>query len=197
MAGEHPNFTTQAKVVATAHYQREWKRARSAIRRAIPGARLVRTGFTGVFVLEADGDCLEIAERLTRECSAYIGHATAVLAEEPSEEERLRAAAVRIGLEHVRPEESFCFRLRKRGSHALRQTTPRLEFELGSAIWDALQQRYGRRPKVDLKNPDVLVLAEVLGPVTALGIVRKDWTEPSVVPVETEMREGSRESPVR
>jgi tRNA(Ser,Leu) C12 N-acetylase TAN1 len=30
-------------------------------------------------------------------------------------------------------------------------------------------------PQVDLADPDVKVIAEVLGPSTAVGIVRKAW----------------------
>lgn len=166
-----------AKVIVTARRPRQGRRIRSALRRAIPGAEVRGAGFSSVYVLEADGDPLEIAGRLTVECSSCVGHATAVLAEEVSEQERLRGAAVRVGLEHVGPRESFCFRLRKRGSHWLQQATPQLETEIGSAIWLALQEHHGSRPTVNLEDPDVLVLAEVLGPRTAIGIVRKSWTK--------------------
>lgn len=153
----------------------------------MPESQVRGTRFTGVFVVEATGDPLEIAERLTRECSSCIGHATAVVAEEESEQEPIQEAAVRAGLEHVGPGETFCFRVRKRGSHRLAAPTPQLEFDIGSAIWLALQERDGKPPKVDLKEPDVMVIAEVLGPLAAVGIVRKGWKaapaagEPAVV----------------
>lgn len=130
--------------------------------------------------MEAAGDPFEIAERLTRECDARIGHATAVVAEEESEPEPIQEAAVRAGLKNVGPEETFCFRVRKRGSHRLTAPTPQLEFDIGSAIWLALQERDGKPPKVRLKAPDVMVIAEVLGPVTAIGIIRKAWKPPPV-----------------
>ena len=139
---------------------------------------MVGSGFTSVFVVETDGDPLAAAERLTRECADSIGHATAVVAEVVSEPQRLREAAVRVGLERVGADESFCFRLRKRGVHLLEAPTPQLEVEIGSAIWLALQERDGEPPKVDLRDPDVLVLAEVLGPTTAVGVVRKAWRAP-------------------
>ena len=30
--------------------------------------------------------------------------------------------------------------------------------------------KYQRRPKVNLKNPDITVIAEILGPIVAIGI---------------------------
>ncbi|NIO12056.1 MAG: hypothetical protein GTO40_30160 [Deltaproteobacteria bacterium] len=74
-------------------------------------------------------------------------------------------------------EESFCFRLHRRGLHFLKCDTLTLEREIGGAIWAALEARHGARPRVQLKNSSVTVVAEVLGPVTALGISRRDWRE--------------------
>jgi hypothetical protein len=41
----------------------------------------------------------------------------------------------------------------------------------------ALQQKYGKEPLVDLEDPDVSVVAEVLGPWTAIGISKKVWRQ--------------------
>jgi tRNA(Ser,Leu) C12 N-acetylase TAN1 len=32
-------------------------------------------------------------------------------------------------------------------------------------------------PRVDLTEPDVTIAAEVLGPVTLIGVVRKSWKD--------------------
>jgi tRNA(Ser,Leu) C12 N-acetylase TAN1 len=43
-----------------------------------------------------------------------------------------------------------------------------------------VEARLGREPLVNLSDPDVVIRAEVLGPVTLVGIVRKAWrTEPA------------------
>jgi tRNA(Ser,Leu) C12 N-acetylase TAN1 len=43
-----------------------------------------------------------------------------------------------------------------------------------------LEAKFGREPLVNLSDPDVVVRAEVLGPVTLVGVVRKAWrTEPA------------------
>ncbi len=47
----------------------------------------------------------------------------------------------------------------------------------GGAVWDALVGRDGTAPRVDLPRPDVLVNAEVLGPMTLVGIVRRAWRD--------------------
>jgi len=93
---------------------------------------------------------------------------------------------VRVGLAQVAADESFCFRLRKRGSHLLAAPTPQLEVEIGSTLWLALKERHGRRPKVDLEDPDVLVLAEILGPTAYVGIIRKAWRTTEPGPAEGE-----------
>ena len=176
----------QATVIVTARDILAQRQTRRALRRVSPDARVRGAGFTGVFVVEASGDAIELAARLTRECADSIGHATAVLAEELSEPVRLRDAVVRVGLAQVAADESFCFRLRKRGSHLLAAPTPQLEVEIGSTLWLALKERHGRRPKVDLEDPDVLVLAEILGPTAYVGIIRKAWRTTEPGPAEGE-----------
>jgi tRNA(Ser,Leu) C12 N-acetylase TAN1 len=150
---------------------------RFALRAAIPGARVRGTGFRGIFAVEAGGDASELAKLICRECSEKIGHVTAVLATVESTEETIKGAAARIGAAQIGPEESFCFRLHKRGAHGLAQDTSKLEPEIGGAIWTALEAKYNRKPKVNLRNPDITVIAEILGPIAAVGISRRAWRE--------------------
>lgn len=167
----------RARVIVTGRSALERRQTRRALRLAAPGSKVRGGGFTNVYVVEAPGDPLAVAERLTCECAAQIGHATAIITETASDLEHVQEAAAKVGLEHVGPGESFCFRLRKRGVHLLEAPTPELEVQIGGAIWLALQSRDGAPPRVDLEHPDVLVLAEVLGPVTAVGVSRKAWRE--------------------
>ena len=109
------------------------------------------------------------------ECSEKIGHVTAVLAMVESRKEAIKDAASRFGAAQIGPEESFCFRLHKRGAHGLEQDTSKLEREIGAAIWAALEEKYGKKPRVTLKNPDITVVAEILGPLAAVGISRISW----------------------
>lgn len=150
---------------------------RFALRRAVPGARVRGAGFRGILGMEAEGDPREIARLVYEECSQNVGHLTVVLATVDSREESIREAAVRIGAAEIGSEESFSFRLNKRGVHGLQKDTSTLEREIGGTIWTALERKYNKKPKVDLKNPDIAVIAEILGPIAAIGISRREWRE--------------------
>jgi tRNA(Ser,Leu) C12 N-acetylase TAN1 len=166
-----------AKLIVTTAGLGTTRGTRLALKVAVPTGRIRRTGFKGVFSLGAEGDVFELAKLLFRECSLPIGHATAVLAEVESRFDPIKEAAVRIGREEIGRGESFCFRLHKRGAHYLEQDTATIEREIGGAIWTALEKKYGTRPSVKLKNPDIAIVAEVLGPITAVGISRRAWRE--------------------
>jgi tRNA(Ser,Leu) C12 N-acetylase TAN1 len=166
-----------AKLIVTSVGLEPARHTRFALKATVPTARIRRTGLKGIFSLEAEGDVFELAKLLFRECPQRIGHATAVLAEVESRFEPIKEAAVRIGREQIDPEESFCFRIHKRGAHYLEQDTLTIEQEIGGAIWTALEEKYGAKPRVKLKNPDIAIVAEVLGPLTAVGISRTAWRE--------------------
>jgi len=166
-----------AKLIVTSAGLEPARRTRYALKKVVPTARIRSTGFKGIFALEAEEDLFELAERIYRECWTEIGHVTAILVEVESKLETIKDAAVSIGGEHIGSEDSFSFRLHKRGAHFLERDTLALEREIGGAIWTALEAKYGAKPRVQLKNPSIAVIAEVLGPVTALGISRRAWRE--------------------
>jgi len=171
-----PSYRT-AKLIVTSRELYATRQTIASLRAAVSGARIRGAGFRGIFILEAEGDALELAKKVNQECFLNIGRATAVLAEVQSTLDAIKEAAVKVGAEHIGGDEKFCFRLHKRGSHWLEQDTPKLEHEIGGAIWVALQKKYGKKPNVDLEDPDVTVVAEVLGPNSAIGIIRKAWRE--------------------
>lgn len=84
---------------------------------------------------------------------------------------------MQIGTAQTGAEESFSFRVNKRGTHGLKKDTSTLEREIGGAIWIALERKYQKRPRVNLKNPNITVIAEILGPIAAIGISRREWRE--------------------
>jgi tRNA(Ser,Leu) C12 N-acetylase TAN1 len=150
-------------------------RARRALAAAVPGAHIRGAGFGAVLLLDAEGDALELAARVSRECAGDVSRVMAVCAQVPSGAAELREAAVRVGSEQIGEAESFCFRLRKRGAHGLPDDTPALEREIGGAIWVALEGKHGGKPKVDLGDPDVAIRGEVLGPIALVCVQRRDW----------------------
>jgi tRNA(Ser,Leu) C12 N-acetylase TAN1 len=167
----------KAKLIITGGGIETERRTRAALKAAVPGARIRKTGFKNIFSFEAAGEVCELAKLVCRECSQWIGHATAVLEEVESRFEPIKEAAVRIAREQIGPEENFCFRIHKRGAHYLERDTSTIEQEIGGAIGTTLEEKYGAKPSVNLKNPDVTVVAEVLGPITAVGISRRAWRE--------------------
>ena len=166
-----------AKLIVTSSGMERARYTRSALKAAVPTGSVRRTGLKGIFSLEAEGDVIELAKLIWRECRQHIGHATAVLEEVESRVEPIKEAAVRAGREQIGEQESFCFRIHKRGAHFLEQDTLTIEQEIGSAIWIALEEKHAGKPRVNLKNPDVAIVAEVLGPITAVGISRRFWRE--------------------
>ncbi len=166
-----------AKLIVTSSGLERARYTRSALKSAVPTGSVRRTGLKGIFSLEAEGDVNELAKLVHWDCRQHIGHATAVLEEVESRLEPIKEAAVRAGREEIGKEESFCFRIHKRGAHFLEQDTLTIEQDIGSAIWIALEEKHGVRPKVSLKHPDIAIVAEVLGPLTAVGISRRAWRE--------------------
>lgn len=164
-----------AKLIVTSRGLETMRQSLRALRNALPDAEIHRASFRGVFVVEAEEDITELAKRVNQECFTDIGRVTAVLAEVQSTREEVERAAVEVGRDNIRRGEKFCFRLHKRGAHWLEQDTPELEREIGGAIWETLREKYGEEPEVDLEAPGVTITAEVLGPNTAVGILRKEW----------------------
>lgn len=165
------------KLIVTSRGLEPARYLRSALRRAVPDVRVRSTGFRGIFALEGEGDPSVLAQIVYDECSEKVGHTTAVLTVVKSDEESIRNAAAQIGAAQIGTQESFCFRLHKRGLHGLEKDSATLEAEIGGAICAALAQKYNGKPKVNLKSPDVTVIAEILGPVAAIGITRKTWRD--------------------
>ena len=165
------------KLIVTKRGIEPTRYVKSALRNALTGARVRGTGFRGVFALEAKGDAAERAKLAWRECAENIGHITAVCAMVESREEAIKDAAASIGAAQIGADESFCFRLHKRGAHGLEKPTSRLEPEIGATIWAALEVKYNKKPKVSLNNPDITVVAEILGPIAWVGISRRAWRE--------------------
>lgn len=163
------------KIVVTSRAPFTARKTRAALRRTLFPVRFIRSGFRSVFVAEAEGEPLELARRVYQECGDLIGRGTAILAEVESKKDEIKQAAVGIGTTRIGVNQSFAFRLFKRGLNSLEDDTPKIEREIGGAINAALEQVHGKKPRVDLSDPDVEVNAEVLGPNTLVGIFEKEW----------------------
>ncbi|MEE9594344.1 MAG: THUMP domain-containing protein [Candidatus Hydrothermarchaeales archaeon] len=166
-----------AKLLVTCRDLYGESRTKLCIRDSFEDPQITSTGFRAVLHVEVEGDSVELAEKMTWECFYEIGRVVPVLYAGNSTLEELKELAIKTALEQVRVEDSFCFRVSKRGIHGLDDPTPEIEFEVGGSIHDALMEKYGKKPKVDLKNSDITVIGEVLGPDLKVGIIRKTWSE--------------------
>jgi len=171
--GEKP---PPGRLLVTARGLRRTRKAARALLRAVPDARVLDTGFRGIFVLEVErGDPLELAKHVIRVAGGSIGRVLAVQVEVASDPQRVEAAAVVVARRQVGPSDSFCFRLHKRGVHGMAEESRVLERRIGGAIWEALRERDGTAPRVDLTDADVTVSAELLGPRTVVCVRRRAW----------------------
>lgn len=168
----HPQAHPPALIV-TASSLGAGRQARRALRRALPEATITGTGFTAVLAAEACGDPVSLAAHVRRLSNRALGRVVAVLAEVPSARTQMVDAVARVAAGQVRPGESLCVRLHKRGSHGYLEPTPALERAAGTAAWQALHQRDGTPPRADLDHPDITIHVEVLGPRSLIGISRR------------------------
>ena len=170
-----PPTTDMVTFIVTEQRVSDGPRLWTALRKAIPDALIHATGFRDVTRLDAADEAGDIAQRITSACADCVGHLTLLVTETESTVDAIQQGAIAVSTKHVGRDDSFRFRLQKRGSHWLEPPTPELERTIGGAIWDALQNKYDEEPEVDLNHPDVTVRAEVLGPITGIGITRKAW----------------------
>ncbi|MEE8167686.1 MAG: THUMP domain-containing protein [Candidatus Hydrothermarchaeales archaeon] len=166
-----------AKLLVTCRNLYGESQAKLCLRDVVEEVVIKPTEFRAVLHVEAEGDALELAEMVTRECPYEIARAVPILEEGESNLKALEELALRVALEYIKKDESFCFRLHKRGTHGLEKDTPEVEYEVGGVIHDALKNKFKKKPKVDLDDPDVTVVAEVLGEGLEVGIARKVWSE--------------------
>jgi len=152
-------------------------RTKICIRDIFEDAKISTTGFRAVLHVEMEGDPLELAEKMTYECFYEIGRVVPVLFEGNSTLDDLRELAIKTALEHIGPDDSFNFRLYKRGDHELDMPSPEIEYDVGGSVHDALAEKYGKKPRVNLSSPDIAIVGEVLGPSIEVGIIRKTWSE--------------------
>lgn len=166
------------KVVATGDTAHPDWMTRAALREAVLEADIVDSGFQAVYLVESDQDPEELARRVVAACGDRIGHVSALVGQTTTGYDEIRRAAIRAAERSIGPDDSFAFRVHKRGTHDLDRDTPEIEKTIGGAIWESLEKRHGREPRVDLDDPDVAVFAEVFGSETYIGIWRKAWRQP-------------------
>ncbi len=86
----------------------------------------------------------------------------------------LEIAKAKIGryLDRIGEEESFCVRLERRGMKG-QLSSKDLEVEIGGYAVDMLRRKHNREPKVDLEDPDQIVVIETIGSLAGVSLISK------------------------
>ena len=84
--------------------------------------------------------------------------------------------AVKPLLEKIQKGESFCVRVERRGLKGA-FSSQEVAKEVGTFISKALEERDGRKPKVNLGDPDMAVVFETLGTWCGVGIISKEMRQ--------------------
>jgi tRNA(Ser,Leu) C12 N-acetylase TAN1 len=72
--------------------------------------------------------------------------------------------------------ETFGFRVERRGMKE-DISSQMVEREVGGYFFDLLEKVHGRKPKVDLKNPDKLIAVEIIGNRCGIGFITREMRE--------------------
>ncbi len=165
-----------ARLLVTARGFSAARKAMRALRKTAPQALIQGTGFGAILLVEAaTQDALALAERVSAGAWPCIGRVLVVFAEVATERSAIEEAVLAVARRYLAADDSFCFRLHKRGRHGLSAPSHELEREIGGAIWKALRARDGRDPRVDLERPDATISAQLLGPRTLVCLERRAW----------------------
>jgi tRNA(Ser,Leu) C12 N-acetylase TAN1 len=78
-------------------------------------------------------------------------------------------------VDRIKPGETFCVRITRRGMKGI-FSSQEMARKVGSFIWQKLEER-GIKPKVDLENPDKMIIFETLGNWCGVGVISKELRE--------------------
>ena len=79
-------------------------------------------------------------------------------------------------IDEIEPGETFGFRVERRGMKE-DISSQKVEREVGGYFFDLLEKIHGRKPKVDLKNPDKLIAIEIVGNRCGIGFITREMRE--------------------
>jgi len=76
-------------------------------------------------------------------------------------------------IDEIEPGDTFGFRVERRGMKE-DISSQAVEREVGGYFYDLVEKIYGRKPKVNLKNPDKLIVIELVGNRCGIGFITKE-----------------------
>jgi tRNA(Ser,Leu) C12 N-acetylase TAN1 len=79
-------------------------------------------------------------------------------------------------LDEVEPGETFGFRIEHRGLEG-GISSKKVEREVSAYFFELVEKVYGRKPKVNVKRPDKLIVIEILGNRCGIGFITREMLE--------------------
>ncbi|NMX20892.1 hypothetical protein C5S30_00300 [ANME-1 cluster archaeon GoMg4] len=79
-------------------------------------------------------------------------------------------------IDEIEPGETFGFRVERRGMKE-DISSQKVEREVGGYFYDLVEKVHGRKPKVNLKNPDKLIAIEIVGNRCGLSFITREMRE--------------------
>ncbi|UYZ39488.1 MAG: THUMP domain-containing protein [Candidatus Methanospirare jalkutatii] len=79
-------------------------------------------------------------------------------------------------IDEIEPSETFAVRVERRGMKE-KVSSREVEREVGGYLYDLIEKMHGRKPKVDLKKPDKLIIIEILGNKCGIGLITREMRE--------------------
>ncbi len=79
-------------------------------------------------------------------------------------------------IDEIEPSETFGFRVERHGAKD-DISSQAVEREVGGYFYDLIEKVYGRKPKMNLKDPDKLIAIEIVGDRCGIGFITKEMRE--------------------
>ncbi|MHC1635674.1 MAG: THUMP domain-containing protein [Candidatus Methanospirareceae archaeon] len=79
-------------------------------------------------------------------------------------------------IDAIEPTDTFAVRIERRGMKG-EIRSQEVEREIGGYLYDLLEKTHGKKPKVNLKDPDKLIAIEMIGNRCGIGFITKEMRE--------------------
>lgn len=137
-----------------------------------------RSGFSGVLI----GSVEDIVEFLDEAENKKYAHLNRVIPIDgaffvsPDNLIEILKRRIERYIDEIEPGETFGFRVERRGMKE-DISSQKVEREVGGYFYDLVEKIHGRKPKVNLKNPDKLIAIEIVGNRCGIGFITKEMRE--------------------
>lgn len=81
-------------------------------------------------------------------------------------------------VDRISPDETFCVKVTRRGMKGI-ISSHEIAMKIGAFIQDSVEAKHGKRPKVNLENPDKILVIETLGNKCLMELISRSQIEKS------------------